>query len=108
MEAQCQDGPTQGGVSPRPGKLDSQAGATGSGSRCGGAGEDASVRGARRNSGGSNAGGLSNDEARSEGENGESGEAEHGTDCRGEADWEVRIRATSVNAGRPSAGWWGV
>ena len=57
------DGPTQGGVSPCPGKLDSQAGAASSSSRYGGAVEEAVVRG----------GSLSNDEASSKGKNGEWG-----------------------------------
>ena len=54
---------------------------------CGGAIGDASAGRTRGSSGGGSAGGgsaaccgLSSDEAHGEGENGESGEAEHGTD----------------------------
>ncbi len=61
------------GVSPRPRELDSRGGAAHRGSGIDGAVNDASVRGA--------SGGLSSDEGRSKGENGESGRSEHGVEC---------------------------
>ncbi len=76
------------GVSPRSRELDSRGNTARRGGGSHGAALDASVRGARRIRGARSArrirglsGVLSNDEGRSKGENGESGESEHGVEC---------------------------
>ena len=70
------------GVPPRSRYLDSRGSAARSESASEGAFGDASVSGTRRIRGVSRGGSvLSSDEGRSKGENGESGESEHGAEC---------------------------
>ena len=116
MGAECRGGPTQGEVvplSPRSGELDSLGRAARSGSGSGGAGDNALAGAASRSRGGratlaldlagaGAGGGLSSDEGGGEGENGESGKAEHGVGCRVyRGGW-----STSMYVGRCDAGRW--